>query len=526
MNAMKIGKILGKFLVSFLVGVLLMTVIVSPVKAANVAPPTGPGPWYNQTYTQWSAKVFDEQNANEIFGERYTFAQVNWIVNSLIAILTGPAVSKCSTSVATGDISKLPGCLKDSGLTLGMSGGGAIPILASLSNTLLNTRAASGVGYIKDTASRLHLVSPAYAQTGAGFNTLQPIVALWTVVRDISYFLIIIVLIAMAFMIMFRVKISPQVVITVQSALPKIIIALILITFSYAIAGLLLDLSYVITGVFAVAVKGIGSASISTASDPIALFTQMISGNGLWSILLGLVLFVVILVPVGLGISAGGLALVGVGGIGTPFVLAGILILLLAIITLVIILRLLWLLIRTAVMTVLLIVVGPLMILMGTLSPSGGFWQWIRILAANMAVYPVVTIMVFLSHYFFWGWFLGGAAGTFADCSGKGSFNTFCINTATTNVNSAIGLPGVTVGIPIIGISVAFVALALTPKAADIIQGIITGKGFSVGRGVAEAAGPVTSVVSSYAEGQSKRAPNATAALPYDAIRTLLGQLK
>jgi len=54
----------------------------------------------------------------------------------------------------------------------------------------------------------------------------------------------------MAFMIMFRVRISPQTVITVQSALPKIIFTLILITFSYAIAGFLIDLMYVVIGIF------------------------------------------------------------------------------------------------------------------------------------------------------------------------------------------------------------------------------------------------------------------------------------
>jgi len=43
-------------------------------------------------------------------------------------------------------------------------------------------------------------------------------------------------------MIMLRVKISPQAVVTVQSAIPKLITTLILVTFSYAIAGLVIDL--------------------------------------------------------------------------------------------------------------------------------------------------------------------------------------------------------------------------------------------------------------------------------------------
>lgn len=45
-----------------------------------------PGPWYNQSLTQFSSKVFGGTPDNEIFGERYTFAQVNWIINSIFTM--------------------------------------------------------------------------------------------------------------------------------------------------------------------------------------------------------------------------------------------------------------------------------------------------------------------------------------------------------------------------------------------------------------------------------------------------------
>ncbi|HRS23251.1 MAG TPA: hypothetical protein P5562_03795, partial [Candidatus Woesebacteria bacterium] len=51
------------------------------------------------------------------------------------------------------------------------------------------------------------------------------------------------------FAIMFRAKINPQTVVTIQSAIPKAVVALILVTFSYAIAGLMIDLMYVTTGI-------------------------------------------------------------------------------------------------------------------------------------------------------------------------------------------------------------------------------------------------------------------------------------
>jgi len=50
-------------------------------------------------------------------------------------------------------------------------------------------------------------------------------------------------------MIMFRIKINPQTAITIQLALPKLIITLLLITFSYAIAGFMIDIFYLIWGI-------------------------------------------------------------------------------------------------------------------------------------------------------------------------------------------------------------------------------------------------------------------------------------
>jgi hypothetical protein len=104
---------------------------------------------------------------------------------------------------------------------------------------------ASSVEYFADLGSRLKIVKPTYAQ-GIGFEGLSPIKGLWTKFRNVAYLIITLVLVFIGFAIMFRLKINPQTVVTIQSALPKIIIALILVTFSYAIAGLLIDFMYLI----------------------------------------------------------------------------------------------------------------------------------------------------------------------------------------------------------------------------------------------------------------------------------------
>jgi len=99
---------------------------------------------------------------------------------------------------------------------------------------------ASGIEYIAQVRDNF-LGKPAYAQNNS-FQKLQFILPLWRIFRNVVYLLSTILFIVVGVMIMLRVKVSPQAVITVQSAIPRIITVLILVTFSYAIAGLVLDL--------------------------------------------------------------------------------------------------------------------------------------------------------------------------------------------------------------------------------------------------------------------------------------------
>jgi hypothetical protein len=87
--------------------------------------------------------------------------------------------------------------------------------------------------------------TPAYAQVGVGFDVFQPVLSLWRAFRNIAYLLYVVVFVIIGFMIMLRRKIDPQTVISIQSALPRLVITLLLITFSYAIAGLVIDFMYV-----------------------------------------------------------------------------------------------------------------------------------------------------------------------------------------------------------------------------------------------------------------------------------------
>ena len=104
---------------------------------------------------------------------------------------------------------------------------------------------ASGVMWAYQGLQNAGFVPKTYAAEGIGFAAIKPFANLWKIFRDLAYMLLVIILIAIGFMIMFRAKINPQTIISVENALPKIVISLILITFSFAIAGFLIDLMYV-----------------------------------------------------------------------------------------------------------------------------------------------------------------------------------------------------------------------------------------------------------------------------------------
>ncbi|MFZ2206524.1 MAG: hypothetical protein WA061_03040 [Microgenomates group bacterium] len=109
---------------------------------------------------------------------------------------------------------------------------------------------ASGAYWVTNTLQNAGLIAPSYAAEGIGFASIKPIMGLWKVFRDISYMLLVLFLIAIGFMIMFRVKINPQTIISVENSLPKLAVVMILITFSFAISGFLIDLMYLLIALF------------------------------------------------------------------------------------------------------------------------------------------------------------------------------------------------------------------------------------------------------------------------------------
>jgi len=413
-----VKKIALSFLASLIVFLSFapyLTVNAAPNPPASTpTPPVGTTTWYNQGFNQWYNKVYNENVSppNEIFGERYTAAQVQWVVYSLIALPLN----------FDPDTQKVVACF------LGIVGGGATDIdacgqalidrfnkfndyfkslLAASENqpdSLLavvldyKNRPLSGIGYTVNLVNNLRIIKDANAQ-GFGYTALNPVQKYWTGFRNIAYGLIVIVTIVFAFMIMFRVKISPQIVISVQSALPKIIGAIILTTFSYAIAGFMIDLMYLIGGFLAslLVVAGFTSKIMGAYT---AIFPDNQTGLYFFTNLIVYDIFFLISLVISLvAVLLSGYPVL----IGILFVIVGILLVVwIFVLSIWYTLKGTWILVKTLISVYVGIITAPIQFILSPLVPSLSFGNWFKRMLADLLVFPVTGLFMFFAWHLMW----------------------------------------------------------------------------------------------------------------------------
>lgn len=96
---------------------------------------------------------------------------------------------------------------------------------------------------------------PGYKDTNSvyanGVDDLKEakIVDLWSFTRNLAYAFYVVIMIIIGFMIMFRNKIGGQVMVTLGNSIPKIVISLVLVTFSFAIIGIIIDIGGILRNV-------------------------------------------------------------------------------------------------------------------------------------------------------------------------------------------------------------------------------------------------------------------------------------
>lgn len=140
------------------------------------------------------------------------------------------------------------------------NGGGLIGVMGTLISYTFVPPASSSQ-YIAYLGNNFGINKSAYAEEklinpctdtskGIGFCGLAPVLKLWVAMRNIVYLILILVFVVIGVAIMLRVHIDPRTVMSIQNQIPKIIAGIVIITFSFAIAGLLIDIMWVATYLF------------------------------------------------------------------------------------------------------------------------------------------------------------------------------------------------------------------------------------------------------------------------------------
>ena len=269
---------------------------------------------------------------------------------------------------------------------------------------------ASGLAYTQNLLANAGLVRPVYAQ-GVGFAGLVPLLPLWQTTRNISYMIIILIMVAIGFMVIFRMHIDPKTVISVQAALPKIVLTLVLITLSYPIVGFMIDLMYL---VMAIVIAVIAQGSGQSARIP-ELQSYYMTANG-WH-LLGTIMGGGFAAAWNLGVQNAGnfgiaeaLTLLGVwvanmghpggwaitaGFLGLPL-LIGLIVFLGLLFTFI---RLFLLLLNSYIQLLIALILGPILLLAEAIPGRSAFTEWILNVIANLVVFPATVAVLLFAEY-------------------------------------------------------------------------------------------------------------------------------
>lgn len=411
---------------------------------------TGP----NESYQ----KVFEES----VYGQKREVNQPSFTNENLQSIIAGLStqIGGCQTD----------GCPKEY-----QGSRGAIGSVSNLIGALYTAPPASGITYLASLKDNLIPGRTAYAQEGKGYSSLMLLMPVWRAFRNLAYLFFTIVFIVIGFAIMFQLKISPQAVVTVQSALPNIIIALILVTFSYAIVGLLIDLTYVAIYLAVAFLASQPDISPALGKGNIAELQDQFTG-GFFSVIQGI--YQATGLPLqagifGLGALIGGLvgALVGSfvpvagtagGAVFGGWVGGGLFILIFQIMVLYLVIKLFISLLKAYLGVLFSLILAPLQIMLGAIPGQSGFGSWLRGLLSNLLIFPALAIFLILARILI-GLYQGSGAGLWTP--------------------PLFSFPG-NIMPAILGLGILF----MMNKIPDMVRDALSVKPFKYGTGITEAA--------------------------------------
>ncbi len=353
----------------FLIGILLCLFLAPVIKNA----------WAYQStdgIEGWEEAVYGVEEFNQQSHTNETFTD---LAISAIEAIVGPSDSEYQTPEREG----------------------ALNTTSNLIAAMYASPPVSSVDYFADLGRRLNIVKPALAQPqqGIGFEGLSPILPLWKAFRNLAYLFFTIIFVIIGFAIMFRVKLDPQTVISIQNAIPRVVIALILVTFSYAIAGLLIDFIYLIISLGVLILAPIGGLNVAEMQQK---YMNLNFGEGLGSIFGSISgeVWPLFLLPA----LIGGALTAFIPPVGWTAAAIGsgvtiLLFLILAIIALWVMIKLFLSLLKCYISIILSVIIAPLQIMLGAIpGVQMGFGSWIKNLFANIVVFPAVALFMLLGY--------------------------------------------------------------------------------------------------------------------------------
>lgn len=262
-------------------------------------------------------------------------------------------------------------------------------------------RTSEYVVHLSQNLQQSKIIPETYAANGgAGFDALSPLLPVWKAFRNIAYMLFAIAFVLYGIMIMFRIKIDSKTAASIQLAIPKLVSTLILITFSYAIVGLMVDISTVLSALL-IDVLRLGDI----ISDSSGLIITHVSGQG-WSggfgsFLINWITSLILAPAIVLNLIFGGAltVILAVPAYFTYFTAIGnVLGLALTIAIAISYLKLILKLFQSYISVIVSLIFSPI-ILIGNLFPgSDAFGKWFMSIVANLAVFPITSFFLVLSY--------------------------------------------------------------------------------------------------------------------------------
>lgn len=258
---------------------------------------------------------------------------------------------------------------------------------------------ASSIQYLAYLKENLGLATPVYAQArGSGFGGLSYLLPVWRTFRDAAYLVFILLFLITGLLIMFRVKISPQAVVSLQNALPKLLITLVLITLSYAIVGLLIDIMYVL--IYLV----IGLITQATPSSSGWASLKNFQGQDVfsyWGSITNLGFESINKPSEAVATLIGNIVKIPFLDQALSSTGRGLMTLVLTIAIAFALFRLFFALLRSYIWVLVLLIFGPFILLAGAMPGGGaGISGWIRGLLANLIIFPTAVAMFSLAAVF------------------------------------------------------------------------------------------------------------------------------